>query len=132
MVTGVPLRNVLAQARWGEPFFDHRGTMGFMAMTARIRRSGATFYDAEHRRARSLAVARYRPGDPCAIGGEPLLVAAEFLDLAHDHVNGGYLGLACRFHNRSEAASRGNRARGPLPRRQRLAIAFKAGRWRSR
>jgi hypothetical protein len=104
-----------------------------MVSAARVRRSAATFYDGGHRRARSLAVARYRIGDPCAIGGEPLTVAAEFLDLAHDHVNGGYLpGLACRFHNRSEGATRGNRMRGPLPRRQRLAIAFKAGRWRSR
>jgi hypothetical protein len=101
-----------------------------MTVKARIRRSRATLYDGEHRRARSLAVARYRIGDRCAIGGEVLLVAAVFLDLAHDHVNGGYLGLACRFHNRSEAASRGNRARGPLPRGQRKAIAFKTGRWR--
>ena len=52
------------------------------------------------------------------------------LDLAHDHVNGGYLGLACRQHNRGEGATRGNRMRGPLPRAQRRAIAFKAGRWR--
>jgi hypothetical protein len=59
-------------------------------------------------------------------------VAAEFLDLAHDNVNGGYLGLACRAHNRSEGASRGNRQRAPrlLPRGQRRAIAWKAGRWR--
>jgi hypothetical protein len=35
------------------------------------------------------------------------------LDLAHDHVNGGYLpGLACRYHNRAEGAIRGNRMRG--------------------
>lgn len=99
-------------------------------MTARIRRSGATLYGSEHRRARSLAVARYRIGDRCVIGGEVLAVTAERLDLAHDHVNGGYLGLACRFHNRSEGASRGNRLRGPVPRAQRKAIAFKTGRWR--
>jgi hypothetical protein len=101
-----------------------------MAMTARVRRSDATFYGGEHRRARSLAVARYRIGDPCAIGGEPLMVAARWLDLAHDHVNGGYLGLACRRHNRAEGAARGNQMRGPLPRAQRKAIAFKTGRWR--
>ncbi len=97
---------------------------------ARERRSSVTSYDGRHRRARSLAVARYRIGDPCAIGAEPLLVAAEFLDLAHDHVNGGYLGLACQAHNRGEAATRGNRQRGPLPRAQRRAIAWKTGRWR--
>ena len=100
-----------------------------MTMTARIRRSSATFYGGEHQRARQLAVAAYRIGDPCSIGGEPLTVAAQWLDLAHDHVNGGYLGLACRFHTRSEAAVRGNRQRGPLPRAQRKAIAFKTGRW---
>jgi hypothetical protein len=97
---------------------------------ARERRSKATIYAGEHFRVRKLAVAAYRVGDPCAIGGEPLTVPAGLLDLAHDHVNGGYLGLACRFHNRSEGAVRGNRARGPLPRSQRKAIAFKRGRWR--
>lgn len=99
-------------------------------MTARTRRTAATEYGAAHRTARASYVAVYRVGDPCAIGGEPLTAAAAYLDLAHDHVNGGYLGLACRFHNRSEGASRGNRQRGPLPRPQRLAIAFKAGFWR--
>jgi len=102
-----------------------------MVMTARARRSGATEYGPAHRRARSLAVAAYRIGDPCAIGGEPLTAAARFLDLAHDHTRPGrYLGLACRFHNRSEAATRGNRQRGPLPRAQRKAIAYRTGRWR--
>jgi hypothetical protein len=101
-----------------------------MVSTARARHSGVTLYDAEHWRVRKLAVARYRPGDPCSIGGEPLVGPPRWLDLAHDHVNGGYLGLACRRHNRSEGASRGNRRRGPLPRAQRRAIAFKAGYWR--
>jgi hypothetical protein len=101
-----------------------------VAGLARERRSGATVYDGDHVRVRKLAVAAYRIGDSCAIGGEPLMVIADQLDLAHDHVNGGYLGLACRFHNRSEGASRGNRLRGPLPRSQRKAIAFKVGRWR--
>jgi hypothetical protein len=100
-----------------------------VARLARERRSRATIYAGEHVQARKLAVAAYRPGDPCAIGGEPLTVPAALLDLAHDHVNGGYLGLACRAHNRSEGAARGNRLRGPLPRSQRRAIAFKRGRW---
>jgi hypothetical protein len=100
-------------------------------MTARIRRSSATSYAGEHQALRKRRVAVYRIGDPCAIGGEPLVVAAVWLDLAHDHVNGGYLpGLACRYHNRSEGAIRGNRQRGPLPRSQRRAIAYKTGRWR--
>jgi hypothetical protein len=97
---------------------------------ARFRGSRGTVYGGAHIRARRLAVAEYRPGDPCAIGGEPLRVPAAFLDLAHDHVNGGYLGLACRRHNRAEGASRGNRMRGPLPRAQRKAIAWRVGYWR--
>jgi hypothetical protein len=102
-----------------------------MVSTARARHSGVTLYDAEHWRVRKLAVAAYRIGDPCAIGGEPLTVAPRWLDLAHDHDRPGrYLGLACRFHNRSEGASRGNRRRGPLLRAQRRAIAWKAGYWR--
>jgi len=101
-----------------------------MATTARVRRSRVTSYGAGHRRARSLAVAAYRIGDPCAIGGEPLTVPAALLDLAHNEAHDGYLGLACRYHNRSEGASRAPRRRGPLPRAQRRAIAFKAGVWR--
>ena len=97
---------------------------------ARERRSKATLYGAEHARVRQLAVAAYRPGDRCVIGGEVLTVPAALLDLAHDDANGGYLGLSCRFHNRSSGASKGNRLRGPLPRSQRRAIAFKAGQWR--
>lgn len=99
-------------------------------MTARVRRSGATLYSYDHVRVRRLAVAAYRVGDPCAIGGEPLAVPAAYLDLAHNDDGPGYLGLSCRFHNRSTGASRGNRLRGPLPRLQRRAIAYKAGRWR--
>lgn len=99
-------------------------------MTARVRRSSATSYRGEHRRARSLAVAAYRTGDPCAIGGEPLTVPAALLDLAHNEAHDGYLGLSCRFHNRSEGARRAPRRRGPLPRAQRKAIAFKTGQWR--
>lgn len=101
-----------------------------MAIPARIRRSSVTSYGSEHRRARSLAVAAYRIGDPCAIGGEPLTVPAAMLDLAHNAAHDGYLGLACRYHNRSEGASRAPRRRDPLPRGQRKAIAFKTGRWR--
>jgi len=83
-----------------------------MVSMARQRHTRATFYGPDHVRARSLAVAAYQVGDPCAIGGEPLVGPARLLDLAHDNVNGGYLGLACRFHDRSEPAARGNRQRG--------------------
>jgi hypothetical protein len=75
-------------------------------------------YGAEHQRERARRLALYRPGDLCAMGGEPLpypkAIAAQWLDLQHDHANGGYLpGLSCRAHNRAEGASRGNRIRRP-------------------
>jgi hypothetical protein len=125
------LRNVLKRTPLGWAVFSvTSGTIGFMVTAARTRRSRVTVYGGAHVRARQMAVARYRPGDPCAIGGEPLTGPTWSLDLAHDHVNGGYLGLACRRHNRGEGAARGNRLRGPLPRAQRKAIAWKTGRWR--
>ena len=69
-------------------------------------------YGSPHVRLQKQRKAQHRPGDPCAIGGEPLWVPVAMLDLAHDHINGGYLpGLACRYHNRSEGAQRGNRMR---------------------
>jgi hypothetical protein len=50
------------------------------------------------------------------MGGEPLDLPPELLDVPHDHVNGGYLpGLSCRAHNRAEGASRSNQARGFFP-----------------
>ncbi len=75
-------------------------------------------YGPAHRAERERRLRRYRPGDTCAIGGEPLpwwpvRLARQFLDLPHDHARGGYLpGLACRRHNRGEGAARGNRMRG--------------------
>lgn len=75
-------------------------------------------YGGQHRAERERRLLVYRPGDLCAIGGEPLLwwpvqVARRWIDLPHDHQHGGYLpGLACRRHNRQEGAVRGNRMRG--------------------
>jgi hypothetical protein len=70
-------------------------------------------YGSSHQSLRKQRAAQYKPGDACAIGGEPLWQPVRFLDLAHDHVNGGYLpGLACRQHNRAEGATRGNHGRG--------------------
>ena len=74
-------------------------------------------YGSQHQGERARRLMRYQPGDICAVGGEPLWQPAAYLDLAHDHVNGGYLpGLACRRHNRGEGASRGNRMRGTAKR----------------
>jgi hypothetical protein len=98
-------------------------------MTARARHSRATAYDGAHVAARAAYVARFRPGQPCAIGGEPLWRHTlrkwcDLLDLAHDHKRGGYLGLACRRHNRGEGAARGNRMRGL---RRRLPAPARSG-----
>jgi hypothetical protein len=89
-------------------------------MAARWRKAAGApqLYGWDHRTIRRQRAAVYRPGDICAIGGEPLWQPPALLDLAHDHVNGGYLpGLACRFHNRREGAIRGNLIRG-MTRRQ--------------
>jgi hypothetical protein len=86
-------------------------------------------YGQPHRAERERRLRMYRPGDLCAIGGEqmwwwPLPLARRFVDLPHDHVNGGYLpGLACRRHNRGEGASRGNRMHGPRGAAKRWAAA---------
>jgi hypothetical protein len=73
-------------------------------------------YGSDHQKLRAQRVAVYRCGDPCAIGGEPLNLPPAMLDLAHDHVNGGYLpGLSCRYHNRREGAQRANRQTGFVP-----------------
>jgi hypothetical protein len=86
-------------------------------MAARVRWRGSTTargYGSPHQGERRRRAVRYRPGDICAIGGERMFLPVAYLDLAHDHVNGGYLpGLACRRHNRGEGASRGNRMRAP-------------------
>jgi len=74
-------------------------------------------YGSDHQTVREQRLTLYRPGDHCNMGGEPmpwwpLAYARRFLDLAHDHVNGGYLpGLSCRAHNRGEGARRGNKRR---------------------
>ena len=89
-------------------------------MAARVRWRGKTAargYDHRHQAERERRLAAYRPGDLCAHGGEPLLwwplpVARRYLDLPHTADRTGYLpGLACRYHNRAEGASRGNRMR---------------------
>lgn len=78
-------------------------------------------YGTAHQAERARRLNAYQPGDTCAIGGEPMTwpmpLARRYLDLPHDHANGGYLdGLSCRRHNRGEGASRGNRMRPRKPR----------------
>jgi hypothetical protein len=86
-------------------------------------------YGAQHQAERERRLAAYQPGDQCNMGGEPLrwwplAVARRYLDLAHDHANGGYLpGLACRRHNRGAP----NRQRSM--RRQAVRVRTTPPRW---
>lgn len=61
-------------------------------------------YGAAHERARRRHLARFVPGQPCAIGGEPLRTNAK-LHLAHNEAGTGYLGLACAQHNLGAAGA---------------------------
>jgi len=56
-------------------------------------------YGAAHQAERERQLAEWAPGQPCAIGGEPLFDKSR-LDLAHTADRTGYLGLACWDHNR--------------------------------
>jgi hypothetical protein len=83
---------------------------------ARKGNTTARGYGAAHQAERERRLARYKPGDICAHGGEPLMwpreIARRWLDLPHNATRTGYLpGLSCRFHNRQEGAQRGNRQR---------------------
>lgn len=74
-------------------------------------RTAARGYGGPHQKIRAAYVAAFRPGQPCAIGGEPLdhhthRAWCDLLDLAHDHLRGGYLGLACHACNRGEPSRR--------------------------
>jgi len=71
----------------------------------RLSKTAARGYGGPHQVTRGDYTAAFTPGQPCAIGGEPLWRHTrrkwcDLLDLAHDHVNGGYLGLSCQQHNR--------------------------------
>ena len=79
--------------------------------------TAARGYGTAHQAERERRLKQYQPGDLCAEGGEPmtwwpLTVARRYLDLAHDHANGGYLdGLSCSTCNRAEGGARGGKAR---------------------
>lgn len=104
-------------------------------MAARVRWTGSTTsrgYGAPHQSEREQRLKRYRPGDICAHGGEPLLfwplaVARRYLDLPHNPSRTGYLpGLSCRRHNRADGAIRGNRQRRGRRRPKANAAASRA------
>lgn len=71
--------------------------------------SAARGYGAEHRAARAAALAELAAAGVgrCCIGGEPIY-PGQPLDLDHAPDRSYYRGLACRAHNRSDGASRGN------------------------
>ena len=90
-------------------------------MTARVRWTGTTTargYGAAHQAERERRLKQYKPGDPCAHGGEPLMywplaVARRYLHLPHNASRTGYLpGLSCARHNLADGAVRGNKQRG--------------------
>lgn len=92
-------------------------------------------YGHPHTAERQRRLALYKPGDPCAHGGEPLnyppptlvtdrhgtRLVSPWLDLPHTTDRSGYLpGLACRKHNRADGAHRRNQlyTRDGRPRRR--------------
>jgi hypothetical protein len=56
-------------------------------------------YGKAHIAERERQLAQWSPGQPCAIGREPVWDKS-LLDLAHNESRTGYLGLACQLHNR--------------------------------
>ena len=56
-------------------------------------------YDRAHDRKRAQLLARFQPGDPCALCGEPMNSSTD-LDLAHNENRDGWKGLAHARCNR--------------------------------
>ena len=57
-------------------------------------------YDAAHQRKRAELLARFQPGDPCALCGKPMN-SNRNLDLAHNENRDGWKGLSHRECNRA-------------------------------
>jgi len=73
-------------------------------------------YGSSHRKLREALLARWRPGDPCARCGQPMLYRwiiqpdgrrVSAIDLGHTTDRTGYTGLEHRACNRTEGARRG-------------------------
>jgi hypothetical protein len=73
-------------------------------------------YGWPHRKLREALLARWRPGDPCARCGQPMLYRwiigpdgkqVSAIDLGHTEDRTGYTGLEHRACNRTEGARRG-------------------------
>jgi hypothetical protein len=85
-------------------------------MPARVRRTGATIYDTEHRKLRARIARRVKEGhgsctEPICVMPSRAIPPGTRWDLAHDRATGGYRGEAHRRCNRSEGAIFGNRIR---------------------
>ena len=71
-------------------------------------------YDAEHRKVRQQLLARFQPGDPCALCGKPMTrrwitvngKQVSALDLAHNEDRSGWKGLSHRECNRDTSERR--------------------------
>jgi hypothetical protein len=94
-------------------------------------------YGTQHQRLRRQLLARWRPGDPCARCGQPMLhrwlvqpggrrVSA--IDLGHTDDRTGYTGLEHRACNRRDGQRKTTavlRTRGPMPARQLAAVRIR-------
>lgn len=93
-----------------------------MAARARSRRSTTDRgYGARYQSDLAAYIARWRPGDPCVLCGQPMLQRwtvtrtgrkVSAIELDHKPDRSGYRGLAHARCNRSDGATRGNRMRG--------------------
>lgn len=57
-------------------------------------------YGTEHRKVREQLLARFQPGDPCALCGKPMTSSRD-LDLAHNEDRSGWKGLSHATCNRA-------------------------------
>ena len=62
--------------------------------------TAARGYGKQHQTERARHLARWAPGQPCALCGKPTWEKSQ-LDLAHNRARTGYLGLAHRECNRA-------------------------------
>ena len=91
-------------------------------------------YGADHQRLRKRLLAAWRPGDPCARCGQPMLYRwmldasgrrASAIDLGHSDDRRSYTGLEHRACNRRDGQRKTTavlRGRGPMPARQLAAV----------
>jgi len=102
-------------------------------------RAGSTArgYGPAHQKLRKQLLARWRPGDPCARCGWPMLYRwliypdgrkVSAIDLGHTDDRTGYTGLEHRNCNRRDGQAKTTailRGRGPMPARQLAAVRIK-------